>query len=99
MKMPPAKNKSKDPVPGSKFGIRKFFKPYLNKQFVENLIFNPHYLYITCIALFIFEVFLNIFIIERVPYTEIDWIAYMQEVEGLLNGTLDYSKLKGGLVN
>lgn len=27
--------------------------------------------------------------------TEIDWQAYMQEVEGVLNGTLDYSLLKG----
>jgi hypothetical protein len=27
--------------------------------------------------------------------TEIDWRAYMQEVEGVLNGTVDYSQLKG----
>ena len=27
--------------------------------------------------------------------TEIDWVAYMQEVEGVLNGTLDYSQLRG----
>lgn len=27
--------------------------------------------------------------------TEIDWIAYMQEVEGVVNGTYDYLKLKG----
>lgn len=27
--------------------------------------------------------------------TEIDWKAYMQEVEGVLNGTYDYAKLKG----
>lgn len=27
--------------------------------------------------------------------TEIDWIAYMQEVEGFLNGTRDYTQLKG----
>ena len=27
--------------------------------------------------------------------TEIDWIAYMQEVEGVVNGTFDYTKLKG----
>jgi len=27
--------------------------------------------------------------------TEIDWKAYMQEVEGFLNGTLDYQYLKG----
>jgi len=27
--------------------------------------------------------------------TEIDWIAYMQEVEGVMNGTLNYTLLKG----
>ncbi|CAK9810955.1 Lethal(2)neighbour of tid protein [Anthophora quadrimaculata] len=43
----------------------------------------------------ILEIILNVLVIEKVPYTEIDWRAYMQEVEGFLNGTLDYSKLKG----
>ena len=27
--------------------------------------------------------------------TEIDWVAYMQEVEGVVNGTYDYTKLQG----
>lgn len=27
--------------------------------------------------------------------TEIDWQAYMAEVEGFANGTLDYTQLKG----
>ena len=27
--------------------------------------------------------------------TEIDWMAYMQEVEGAINGTYDYAYLKG----
>lgn len=27
--------------------------------------------------------------------TEIDWIAYMQEVEGFLNGQMDFAELKG----
>ena len=27
--------------------------------------------------------------------TEIDWRAYMQEVEGVINGTFDYTKLEG----
>ena len=27
--------------------------------------------------------------------TEIDWTAYMQEVEGVINGTYDYTKLGG----
>nr|CAD7258166.1 unnamed protein product [Timema shepardi] len=41
------------------------------------------------------EIILNIFVIHRVKYTEIDWVAYMQEVEGVVNGTLDYTHLKG----
>lgn len=41
------------------------------------------------------EIIVNILIIEKVSYTEIDWRAYMQEVEGFLNGTTDYSKLRG----
>lgn len=27
--------------------------------------------------------------------TEIDWEAYMDEVEGVINGTYDYTQLKG----
>ncbi|OQV12089.1 Dol-P-Man:Man(5)GlcNAc(2)-PP-Dol alpha-1,3-mannosyltransferase [Hypsibius exemplaris] len=46
--------------------------------------------------LLVLEVCLCATIIKRVNYTEIDWQAYMQEVEGFLNGTLDYSKLEGG---
>jgi len=35
-------------------------------------------------------------IIIKINYTEIDWVAYMQEVEGFLAGELDYKNLKGG---
>jgi len=34
-------------------------------------------------------------IIVKVRYTEIDWVAYMQEVEGYLSGERDYTKLRG----
>lgn len=47
------------------------------------------------IALFLLEIILNILIIKKTNYTEIDWIAYMQEVEGVVNGTYDYYQLKG----
>ena len=39
--------------------------------------------------------FHQFFVIAKVNYTEIDWVAYMQEVEGVKNGTYDYSQLKG----
>ena len=38
---------------------------------------------------------LTVVIIAKVKYTEIDWIAYMQEVEGYLQGERNYSLLKG----
>nr|XP_032818026.1 dol-P-Man:Man(5)GlcNAc(2)-PP-Dol alpha-1,3-mannosyltransferase [Petromyzon marinus] len=47
-------------------------------------------------ALLLAEVLLNAWIIRAVPYTEIDWRAYMEEVEGVMNGTFDYMKLQGG---
>lgn len=47
-------------------------------------------------ALLVGEAILGALIIKRVPYTEIDWIAYMQEVEGwVVEGSTDYRTLKG----
>ena len=62
---------------------------------IISLATDPRKLAIPAAIFIIFEVIINIFVIEKVPYTEIDWKAYMQEVEGFLNGTWDYSKLKG----
>ncbi|CAJ1012689.1 putative ALG3 protein [Leishmania naiffi] len=42
------------------------------------------------------ETVVIIIVILVVPYTEIDWRAYMEEVEGFLHGQLDYRNLKGG---
>ncbi|KAI7901078.1 glycosyltransferase family 58 protein [Cokeromyces recurvatus] len=41
------------------------------------------------------EFVLSTLIIHQVRYTEIDWKAYMQEVEGFLNGERNYINLKG----
>ncbi len=42
------------------------------------------------------EVVLNALVIYSVPYTEIDWVAYMQEVAPVVkNATYDYSVLRG----
>jgi len=43
----------------------------------------------------LFEIVFNVLIIKYVNYTEIDWIAYMQEVKGFLSGDWDYSHLHG----
>ncbi len=58
-------------------------------------LFDFEYFSIVAILLLLFETVLNVFIIQRISYTEIDWTAYMQEVEGFINGSLDYSQLKG----
>lgn len=93
--MAPTKNKTQNSPINSFLSLESIRKKYLNKNFISDLIYNPRYLLPTCILLFLFEVLLNVFIIQNVKYTEIDWVAYMQEVEGFLNGTLDYSKLRG----
>lgn len=43
----------------------------------------------------ILDFFINLIVLNYVSYTEIDWIAYMQEVEGVLNGNFNYTELKG----
>ncbi|KAJ2896517.1 dolichyl-p-man:man c -pp-dolichyl mannosyltransferase [Zalerion maritima] len=34
-------------------------------------------------------------IIVKVPYTEIDWVAYMQQVKQFINGETDYTQISG----
>ncbi|KAK9818783.1 hypothetical protein WJX74_007620 [Apatococcus lobatus] len=41
------------------------------------------------------EALLSSLIVARIPYTEIDWVAYMEQVEGMLQGERDFSKLRG----
>ncbi|KAJ2565272.1 dolichyl-P-Man:Man(5)GlcNAc(2)-PP-dolichol alpha-1,3-mannosyltransferase [Coemansia sp. RSA 1813] len=47
------------------------------------------------LALLSAEALLNTAIIQRVAYTEIDWHAYMQEIEGVASGERNYLKLAG----
>ncbi|KAF6142489.1 hypothetical protein GIB67_039453 [Kingdonia uniflora] len=46
-------------------------------------------------ALLLLDVLLVSLIITYVPYTKIDWDAYMSQVSGFLEGERDYSNLKG----
>lgn len=64
-------------------------------QFWKSVVLDPERVSFMACLLILVEVVLNVLVIERVRYTEIDWRAYMQEVEGVLNGTYDYSQLKG----
>ncbi|NWI70935.1 ALG3 mannosyltransferase, partial [Todus mexicanus] len=61
----------------------------------RELLLEPRYTPLVAACLCLAEGGVNLWVIRRVPYTEIDWQAYMQEVEGVANGTLDYTQLKG----
>lgn len=82
--------------------FKKTFKLYwkklnfLGKKYsIPNLLCDHDHIWIVGTLLILAEFFLNIFIIQKVPYTEIDWKAYMQQVDGFLNGTYNYTELKG----
>lgn len=62
---------------------------------IEDLLFNSDKSFLVMCILLPLELFLNLLIVFNIKYTEIDWVAYMQEVEGFLNGTFNYYELKG----
>ncbi len=97
--MPPPHSRSsnKNISFSSKFytRIKLQLKQFLHLSFYKDIFINPNKSIYIMTGLFILEIFLNLFIIKKTNYTEIDWIAYMQEVEGVVNGTYDYYKLKG----
>lgn len=74
--------------------VRKLKKLFTWTYF-KSLVLSPAQVHVTAFFIIIIELLLNIFIVESVTYTEIDWKAYMQECEGFLNGTWDYSQLRG----
>lgn len=78
-----------------KSSLKRLARTYLNREYLINLLVNPEFTWLAASVLFVAEILVNVWIIENVPYTEIDWRAYMQEVEGVVNGTYDYSQLKG----
>jgi alpha-1,3-mannosyltransferase len=75
--------------------IKIYYNKYFTKQFLFSLVFDPNNMTFVVCCLLLAEIVVNILVIQRVKYTEIDWVAYMQEVEGVLNGTFDYTYLKG----
>ena len=75
--------------------LAKIRKEYVSLTFAKSLIFDPARLPLISILILAAELVLNVFVVQNVRYTEIDWKAYMQECEGFLNGTTDYSQLRG----
>eukprot|EP00795_Rhopilema_esculentum_P006638 gene6638-12179_t len=89
-------------APVRKSGKRAPWKQYFKGLTVQDLLnitkdvlFEPKLAWILACCLLFAEIFVNIIVIRNVKYTEIDWEAYMEEVEGFLNGTYDYYQLKG----
>lgn len=74
----------------------KTVKTHGSLENIKSYLFDPSYTSSIKWIVIVIEFVLNLYIIQTVKYTEIDWKAYMQEVEGVVvNGTFDYSKLKG----
>ncbi|KAI3749272.1 hypothetical protein L2E82_19879 [Cichorium intybus] len=76
----PAVPKRKPPKRRSETFIGKFYK-------------NPKTPF--AFALLLADAVLTALIIVYVPYTKIDWDAYMSQVDGFIEGERDYSNLKG----
>jgi len=69
--------------------------PWLQRLY-EHTASHPRYDAFFVTALLLGEAVLCVVIIQRVSYTEIDWRAYMEEVESFLGGQRDYLKIRGG---
>ncbi|KAL1411484.1 dolichyl-P-Man:Man(5)GlcNAc(2)-PP-dolichol alpha-1,3-mannosyltransferase [Vanrija albida] len=62
---------------------------------VRALLLDRAYFWILAAGLLAFQFAIGLVIIWKIPYTKIDWDAYMQQVDGFLAGERDYSKLEG----
>ncbi|KAL4221776.1 dolichyl-P-Man:Man(5)GlcNAc(2)-PP-dolichol alpha-1 [Mactra antiquata] len=71
------------------------FKRKFNPMSIFRYGFDPNLCVPVMFLLFVAECIVCFVVIHKIKYTEIDWVAYMQEVEGVLNGTYDYFQLKG----
>ena len=58
----------------------------------KNTLYTPQ---LISLILCLFECVICYAVVKFIGYTEIDWVAYMQEVEGFLDGERNYELLKG----
>ena len=61
----------------------------------QSLLTDPRRSLYACLPLLLFDAVLTAFIITRVPYTEIDWRAYMQQIAIYRSGERKYTKIYG----
>jgi alpha-1,3-mannosyltransferase len=64
-------------------------------QRVKKYFFEKSPTWVFCAVLVIVDIVLSYIIVRKVPYTEIDWKAYMEEVEGYESGERNYLNIKG----
>ncbi|XP_052014725.1 dol-P-Man:Man(5)GlcNAc(2)-PP-Dol alpha-1,3-mannosyltransferase isoform X1 [Apodemus sylvaticus] len=83
--------------PGSVVQPAGIWKQWLQRVWQERylLLREPRYTLLVASCLCVAEVGITFWVIHRVAYTEIDWKAYMAQVEGFINGTHDYTQLQG----
>ncbi|VEU22624.1 DEKNAAC103378 [Brettanomyces naardenensis] len=62
---------------------------------IKSLFNNPDFSGLVVFPLWIAESIINETIILKVPYTEIDYSTYMQQIDQIEKGQLDYSKVVG----
>lgn len=91
--MAPPKISARKPIKRSLY--QEISSKYLTIEFAKSLVVDPARLQWVSYLILLAELLLNVAIVSEINYTEIDWKAYMQECEGFLNGTTDYSKLRG----
>ncbi|KAL7004899.1 dolichyl-P-Man:Man(5)GlcNAc(2)-PP-dolichol alpha-1,3-mannosyltransferase [Cystobasidiomycetes sp. EMM_F5] len=62
---------------------------------IKDIFVSPQYAWITQYAVLAGEAVLCILIIRSIRFTNIDWIAYMQQIDLHTQGERDYVKIRG----
>ncbi|KAG0677237.1 dolichyl-P-Man:Man(5)GlcNAc(2)-PP-dolichol alpha-1,3-mannosyltransferase [Pichia californica] len=65
------------------------------KYFIWMIIYDPNIVGPICVLVFLLEAMLLELIIIKIPYTEIDYSTYMQQITQIQMGELDYNKIGG----
>ncbi|KAH6632389.1 glycosyltransferase family 58 protein [Chaetomium tenue] len=68
--------------------ITRFTLDILNGRHVLSTLIPP--------LLFLADALLCALIIWKIPYTEIDWTAYMEQISQIVSGERDYTRIRGG---
>lgn len=65
-------------------------------QWIKNALLTQRYYWPLAVLTLAFEAVLTLFIVKKIPYTEIDFSTYMQQVHVFLSkGERDYTKITG----